>query len=111
MQTDQGWSRKCAILAKSPWDTLEKAHTYIYFITLYYEKLNSIAVLTVLKSPPLSPQTVLTTKAPIKDVEINIVKGEGGKVCIVKRMCDLHVLLPKYRKTFGHNNIVGFTTI
>ena len=42
---------------------------------------------------------MLTTKATIKDVKINIVKGD----CIVKRMCNLRVLLLKCPKTFAYD--------
>ena len=46
----------------------------------------------------------LTTKAPIKDVKVNIVRGGGGgEDYIVKRIRDLRVLLLKCLKTFGHD--------
>ena len=52
---------------------------------MYITKNFGIAVLTVPKVHPPPPQTMLTMMAPIKGVEINIVRG-GGKDCIVKGM-------------------------
>lgn len=51
-----------------------------YFILCYMciKKNFGVGELTVLKEPSF-PQTMLTTKAPIKVVEINIVRAEAGR--------------------------------
>ena len=87
---------------------LGKTHakgTYFILRYMYITKNFGIAVLSLLKVAP-SPQTMFTTKAPIKGVEINIVREErgGGGDYIVKKMLNFaHVLLPKCPKTFGQD--------
>ena len=69
---------------------------------MYITKNCGIAVLTVFKVPA-SPQTMLTTKAQIKGVEINIVRGDGGgggEDWIVKRMRNFAHAIAKVSQDF-----------
>ena len=60
---------------KSLENTRKLKGPYFLLRYIYITKNFGIAVLTVFKVTPPS-KTILTTKAPIKDVEINIVRGE-----------------------------------
>ena len=75
---------------------------------MYITKNFGIVVLTIFKDPLAFPKTVLTAKARIKEIKINIVKGEGAKECILRRMYRLCVLLTKCPKTLHQDCRVPF---